>query len=153
MVSYDPAILEDTLAALHAGGAHQCETVVLWLGRRSTSPETVTEVFRPAQVVDRDYFRIPAPAMRDLLRHLRAKELHLLAQVHSHPEEAFHSYADDRWAIVRHIGALSLVVPWFGLQTRADTFLTDVAAFQLDAADQWLPVEPHAVLRKVPHAG
>jgi len=33
------------------------------------------------------------------------------AQVHSHPDEAFHSKGDDEWAIVRHEGALSIVVP------------------------------------------
>ena len=38
----------------------------------------------------------------------------LLAQVHSHPTEAYHSDADDQFAIVTAEGGLSLVVPDFG---------------------------------------
>jgi len=38
----------------------------------------------------------------------------LIAQVHSHPTEAYHSEADDRFAIVTAEGGLSLVVPNFG---------------------------------------
>lgn len=153
MLSCRSEIFDCTLSALHEGGANRCETVVLWLGRRTASPQLITEVFQPEQVVDRDFFRIPASGMRQLLRHLREKELHLLAQVHSHPEEAFHSLADDVWAVVRHVGAVSLVVPWFGLRTRADTFLDDIAAFQLDASDRWLQVEASSVVRSDPSAG
>jgi hypothetical protein len=38
----------------------------------------------------------------------------LIAQVHSHPNEAYHSEADDEYAIVTAEGGLSFVVPNFG---------------------------------------
>ena len=152
MLSCSPEIFDRTLSVLHEGGSNHCETVVLWLGRRTASPQLITEVFRPEQVVDRDFFKIPASGMRHLLHHLRERQLHLLAQVHSHPEEAFHSRADDVWAVVRHVGAVSLVVPWFGMRTGADTFLEDIAAFQLDASDRWLEVEAHSLIRRLPGA-
>jgi hypothetical protein len=45
---------------------------------------------------------------------LAGSSLRLIAQVHSHPSEAYHSDADDRYAIVTAEGGLSLVVPNFG---------------------------------------
>ena len=65
----------------------------------------------------------------------------IAAQVHSHPEEAFHSQADDNWAILRHLGALSIVVPYFANQTSVGNFLRQVAIFRLNDANQWRELE------------
>jgi len=146
MLACPTAIIDETLAHLRAGGAEACETAVLWLGRRSGDDQTIVEAFRPQQIVDRDFFQIPSEGMRALIAHLRGRQFHILAQVHSHPELAFHSRADDRWAIVRHLGAVSLVIPWFGLKTTRGSFLHDVAAFQLDATDRWCEVAPRSIL-------
>lgn len=42
-----------------------------------------------------------------------------VARIHSHPGEAFHSRADDANPVLTHEGALSIVVPFFGLGLRA----------------------------------
>ena len=62
------------------------------------------------------------------------------AQVHTHPAQAFHSEADDQWAIVRHVGALSLVVPYFAKDTRVASFFDDVALFRLSSENAWCEV-------------
>jgi len=85
--------------------------------------------------------------MAALLTYLRESRLQVVAQVHSHPYDAFHSRADDMWAIIRHIGALSLVVPSFGLQTTAETFVNDAAVYVLFADNQWHQVPAARVLR------
>lgn len=41
-----------------------------------------------------------------------------VARIHSHPGEAFHSAADDANPVLTHAGALSIVVPFFGLGLR-----------------------------------
>lgn len=41
-----------------------------------------------------------------------------LARIHSHPDEAFHSHVDDRNPGLTADGALSIVVPFFGLGLR-----------------------------------
>lgn len=41
-----------------------------------------------------------------------------LARIHSHPAEAFHSRTDDDNPVLTHDGALSIVVPFFGLGLR-----------------------------------
>ncbi|MFM0356728.1 hypothetical protein PQR12_24810 [Paraburkholderia nemoris] len=122
-----------TVEILQQGGARNCETVVLWLG----SSNEVREVYRPEQIVDVDFFRLPGESVRALMGHLRATHQRVLAQVHSHPGEAFHSKADDDWAIVRHEGALSFVVPVFAVHTDSGSFQDDVAVYQLSAADKW----------------
>jgi len=131
-------VVNETLASLKAAGVQRHEGVVLWLGRRERAARvTVVEAYVPDQEADDDYFRIPPASMAALLRHLGETNTFLAAQVHSHPREAFHSRADDDWAIVRHLGALSLVVPHFATRTVADTFVTHCAAFRLSERNSW----------------
>lgn len=53
----------------------------------------------------------------ELVRTLGRDELYLV-RVHSHPGDAFHSPTDDRNPALTHEGALSVVVPYFGLGMR-----------------------------------
>lgn len=122
-----------------AGHAHR-ERVVLWLGRQKADTIAVETVFGPIQEAAQDYFHIPRVGMVALLAHLREYRLMVAAQVHSHPDNAFHSRADDAWAIVRHVGALSLVLPFFGLQTSVETFVHDAAVFELLPDNHWYQV-------------
>jgi len=59
------------------------------------------------------YF-VSGETLFQLNRALADTGLRLIAQVHSHPGEAYHSEADDRYAIVTVDGGFSLVVPDFG---------------------------------------
>lgn len=40
------------------------------------------------------------------------------ARIHSHPDEAFHSPTDDANPVLTYVGALSVVVPFYGLGLR-----------------------------------
>ena len=131
-------IVADTINYLRASSLTEC--VVLWLGRREEETILVTEVFLPRQNAEADYFHIPRLGMEELLSYLRANRLMVAAQVHTHPGEAFHSEADDRWAIVRHRGALSLVVPRFCRETSAATFYDDALVFQIDSSGVFVPL-------------
>ena len=83
------------------------------------------------------------------MRHLRSGRLKIVAQVHSHPGEAFHSEVDDEWAIVRHVGALSLVVPGFARWTTPTNFVAQAVAYELSASNQWLHTETIGALRRI----
>jgi proteasome lid subunit RPN8/RPN11 len=107
------------------------ERVVLWLGRRESGGVVVHEVFVPIQETEADYFRIPPHGMSALTDHLHARRLMVAAQVHTHPGDAFHSAADDRWAILRHAGALSFVIARFCQETAAATFEADAHVYRL----------------------
>jgi hypothetical protein len=147
------AILKATLEALNPAGREGRESVALWLVEPRSDTARVAGVHVPAQYSTGDMFQIPRESVVALLELVGRTGLVVAAQVHTHPAEAFHSFADDNWAIVRHHGAISIVLPGFALDTEVSTFWTDAAVFQLSAANEWSPV-PHrlraAVLREEP---
>lgn len=129
--------IEETLRHLREAGQRGNECVVLWFGRESATGIEIEAVYRPAQMAGADIFRIPPAAMREIIGILAQRGWMIAAQVHSHPREAFHSLADDKWAIVRHENALSLVVPYFAANTTAASFLRDQKTFKLTADNRW----------------
>ncbi|MEY9123302.1 Mov34/MPN/PAD-1 family protein [Bradyrhizobium yuanmingense] len=129
--------IEETLKHLQEAGQRGNECVVLWFGRESPMGIEIEAVCRPAQVAGADIFRIPPPAMREIIGILAQHGWMIAAQVHSHPHEAFHSLADDKWAIVRHENALSLVVPYFAARTTAFSFMQDQKTFKLSVGNRW----------------
>jgi hypothetical protein len=134
--------VETTLAHLRVAGRDLKECVVLWLTARPVVlGAIVVEAYRPEQQAAVDRFRISPAAMTALMSHLRTRKLGLAAQVHSHPRRAFHSRADDKWAVVRHEGALSVVVPHFAEGVDIENFLDRIALFSLSADDRWIGIE------------
>jgi proteasome lid subunit RPN8/RPN11 len=134
------AVIESTLSILKLAGQEHRECIVLWLGIRRGDVIEVGEAYRPDHFAREDMFSIPPKSMAELMSYLRDKRLMIAAQVHTHPGEAFHSAADDRLALVRHVGALSLVLPYFAEKTSAEAFVADTAFFELSANDRWLQV-------------
>ncbi|MGA3123166.1 MAG: hypothetical protein ABSF69_20540 [Polyangiaceae bacterium] len=135
-------VLVASLDVLQGVGREGRECVVLWLAKRSPDAINVVDVYKPAQIVAEDSFRIPRESIAALFEILRDRGLMVAAQVHTHPERAFHSAADDRWAIVRHVGVLSLVLPHFAQRTTPQTFFEDVAVFSLSPRNEWLRIGP-----------
>lgn len=132
-------LLEDSIRILKS--SHDKERVILWLGQNVDGVYIVQEVFTPIQLTEADYFRIPVEGMDQLMSKLKSSRRMLVAQVHTHPFEAFHSWADDEWAIVRHVGAYSLVLPFFCSTTNRDTFISNVASFALTEDNHWVSVD------------
>ena len=65
---------------------------------------------------------------------LYKNKLTLIAQVHSHPNEAYHSPTDDRYPIITAIGGFSIVVPYFGFNPIT---VEDWAVFRLNFSKTW----------------
>jgi hypothetical protein len=119
-VAVPRSVIAETLSVMQTFGREGCEALVLWLGQIDTaaSHAEVITAFLPKQnpIKGEDgvgYF-VTGETLFHLNRGLSETGLRLIAQVHSHPTEAFHSEADDRYAIVTAEGGLSLVVPDFG---------------------------------------
>lgn len=136
-MNIDKKLIAETLEHLQDDGRRGVEGVVLWLAENDDDRIRISEVYRPEQQASWGSFRIPRGSMAALLRHLRANGSHIAAQVHSHPEEAFHSPIDDEWAIVRHTGALSLVLPDYALRTSVENFASHAAVYELSATNIW----------------
>lgn len=127
-------VVAATIECLQAGGRMGHERAVLWLG---SGPYRIDELYEPQQLTRVDQFYFDRQSMQMLFAHLREKRLRVLAQVHSHPGRAFHSEADDEWAIVRHAGALSLVLPRFAQEATVANFLNLAATYVLSTRNVW----------------
>ena len=131
-------VLQTTIAVLRRGGERGEERVALWLATAAPSkPASIVEVYEPDQVAEVDYFRLPPVSMRSLMDHLRSTRRRIVAQIHTHPGPAFHSEVDAEWAIVRHIGALSLVLPRFAVSTTPENFLEEVMTYEYSSGGDW----------------
>lgn len=146
MITVCPAtFVERSLGHMREAGRRNCECVVLWLGRRGSDSLVIEDIHLPIQSARADMFHIPRAGMTTLFSELRRRRMMVAAQIHSHPRQAFHSAADDRWAIIRHQGALSLVVPDFAAKTTLATFFDDTKVYQFSSAAQWIEVSGREV--------
>ncbi len=141
LIQCPSAVVASTLEMLQGAGAEGCECVVLWLSNRGSDIKCIVEAYRPEQRATDNRFWIPETGMTALMQHLRFAKLSLVVQVHSHPRRAFHSEIDDANTVVRHEGALSIVVPFFGRKTTPATFVEHSAFFSLTSDDKWKEVE------------
>lgn len=139
---------DKTNEALQRAGQKKRELFVLWSSRVGPNDCTISTVHVPKQTS----YTLPS----GLLVRVDGAELHrfntwlfehderLVAQVHAHPGQAYHSETDDTFPIVTAEGGLSIVVPDFaavGLEDPA------TAIYRLRDGD-WKP-QPSDVLKVV----
>jgi hypothetical protein len=112
-------IVAETIAVMQEAGAGGFEAFVIWGGRWS-APDTigVTTAYLPTQTPHQTPEGLAVTLDGDALfaanMSMYQRDEILVAQVHSHPTDAFHSELDDAMPIVTMRGALSGVVPDFG---------------------------------------
>jgi hypothetical protein len=130
-----PAIARRTEKALRDAGNDGYEMFVLWTGRRDGPVFRVIDGHIPRQVSSRTrtglLVRIEGEALHKLNLWLYENQQELGAQVHAHPEDAFHSDTDDTFPVVTTLGGLSLVVADF---CRDGLLAETSAAFRLGAS-------------------
>jgi hypothetical protein len=108
------------------------EGVVLWLG--GTASGTVDQMIIPEQETTLLSFDVPMPERQRIARALVGTGRAVLAQVHSHPAQAFHSPVDDQRALPRRVGSISLVIP---NQGRNPSLLDGAALYVLGPDGTW----------------
>ena len=101
-------------------GLRGCEGWVLWIGVIDGSSAKVTAAYIPEQKAFSAgggvCVMVESTALHKLNVLLHGSGLQLIAQVHSHPGEAYHSETDDEFPIATTVGAFSIVVPDFAVQ-------------------------------------
>lgn len=131
-------VVDATQTHLRAAGRRGLEGMALWAGRQDGACFEVTDAVIPRQQGHRtDHglaVSVPGVELHRINMLLHRAGLRLVAQVHSHPTEAFHSDTDDRYAIATALGCLSLVVPDFAVRPFA---LHDCAAYRLTRRRWW----------------
>jgi proteasome lid subunit RPN8/RPN11 len=113
------------------------EKVILFLGKKTKEAFMVQEFVVPVQKADTDYFEIPPESVREIMKTLCACRLMIVGQIHTHPLDAFHSEADDRYAIIRQLNAYSIVLPHFAQPVTVQNFHSLAAVFTLNQQNRW----------------
>jgi hypothetical protein len=135
-------VLMDGYEFMRSAGRLRLEGMVLWAGKQRDSIFTVTELIVPKQkgvsTADGVCAIVEADELARLNMHLYRNSLELVAQVHTHPTEAYHSSTDDEYAIATTIGCFSIVVPNFAVVSYA---LAQCAVYRLDVGGAWLEVD------------
>lgn len=131
-------LFEHSHETLRTIGEAGVEGLVLWAGVAENDRFMVQAVLRPAQHCSSgEHGLLVLVDGRELHRigvWLYERHMQFIAQVHSHPTDAYHSSTDDTIPIVTTEGGLSLVVPDFALGAAC---LADYAVFRLGATGAW----------------
>ena len=139
-------ILDTTWAFLRERGEREVEAVVLWVGVvHDEAHAEVLVAIPPPQIAYRSddglWVEIPQDGLSELIGALPAG-VQVLARVHSHPGEAYHSDLDNTNMVIAHEGAISIVVPDFG---DCAVSLGVCSVNRLRADGRWDELNPGAV--------
>src|SRR4051812_32975161 len=105
-------LLARTFSHFRECGAGQRECQALWVSPWS-APETITQVVHGQHRAHVGGFEVKDAWLHQFWIELARTNCGIRVQVHTHPEEAFHSATDDAYPIVHSTGFLSLVIPNF----------------------------------------
>lgn len=110
-------VLNESRELLRGPGADGLESVVVWVGTVvDDTTARIVAAIRPGQIAYRSEagcaVEVPPQALSELIAAMPRGFL-VLARLHTHPGEAFHSHVDDTNMLISHQGAISIVVPNF----------------------------------------
>ena len=128
-------LVRESALMLREMSADGTEAVLLWVGVRNDAHARVKRIVVPEFTSTWQYFEVSLDVRSVLAGALAAEGEMVLAQLHTHPGPAFHSRADDRFALPRHTGAISIVVPNFAADWNGD--LEDVSVNVHRGAGVW----------------
>jgi hypothetical protein len=119
-------------------GSRGDEGIALWVGTVEETTFHVTRTLIPRQLGVRTLGGICITVDGDELHRINMwlyeQGLRLIAQLHSHPTEAYHSETDDTYPIATTQGCLSLVIPDFAVRPFT---LDECAVYRLDQRGTW----------------
>ena len=107
-----PDQLALTIRLLRDRGELGEEGYVVWVGEMAPVP-AVREVWPVSADGDGAHAHVSFDDVLALAERVHARGWFILAQVHSHPFDAFHSIVDDRHPVSHQKGFISIVVPNF----------------------------------------
>jgi hypothetical protein len=139
IVTIPQSIIAETHALLRESGIEGYEAIALWAGTFSAGSQfDVSAVIRPAQRATRTndglLASVDGTELFRVNKLLNDRGLRLLAQLHTHPTDAYHSDTDDTFPLLSARGSLSIVVPDFA---RDPLSFDKCAVYQLEAGNVW----------------
>jgi hypothetical protein len=132
------ANLEKAFKLLRYAGSKGVEGICLFAGKINDTTFIVEETIIPSQksyILEQGLmYSVDSEELHRLNIWLYQNEMQLIAQIHSHPGEAYHSLADDRYPIVDAFGGISIVVPYFAV---GEVSLLNTAVYRLSLNRTW----------------
>lgn len=130
--------LEKAYKFLRYAGTKGVEGICLFAGHMKESSFIIKETIIPIQkgyIMEQGLmYAVESNELHNLNVWLYENKMQLIAQIHSHPREAYHSLADDRYPIVDSYGGISIVVPDFA---SGEVSLFDTAIYRLSLSKTW----------------
>lgn len=113
------SVFEETRQAFLTG---RHEVFAIWVAGRGSEPEAPIAVRRcvvpaqaPGQTAYGVYVRIESAELQRIQLDNHRKGERSVIQLHTHPgRDVTMSELDREWEVVRHVGALSIIVPHYG---------------------------------------
>ena len=90
------------------------EGVAFLLGRTDGACTVALTTVRPKATTGPGHFHVSADDMASVIAYAMDRDLEIVAQVHTHPVDAFHSDGDEDGANIRYDGFISIVLPRYG---------------------------------------
>lgn len=142
-------VLSDSRELLRERGRKGLEAVVVWVGDVVDDTRArVAVAMRPGQIAYRSAagcaVEVPPEALSELIGAL-PDDMFVLARLHTHPTEAYHSEVDDTNMLISHHGAISIVVPYFA---RDPLELSRCSVNELRHGTGWVELTPAEVSRR-----
>ena len=143
-------VIDATMDFLRHRGTMGLEAFSLWAGTADENIFTVRANIIPAQeghVSDSGVCVSVGPEeLHRLNVWLYENKMVLIAQIHSHPAEAYHSDTDDAYPIATTVGCISIVIPNFARQS----FSTGrCAIYRLNESKEWAYLDTPEVLKLI----
>ena len=138
--------VEKAYSFLRMAGEKAYEAVALFAGSVEGRKAEVKEVILPEQrsfkLKSGLMYKVDGEELHRINIWLYENKLKLLAQIHSHPTEAYHSEADDEFPIISTVGGLSIVVPNFA---SGKMNYMDWAYYRLSESASWDELDESAI--------
>jgi len=136
-------VLPQTQKWLREVGKMRNEAFVLWAGSfQSSEIFIVTSAIFPEQRTFRTStgvgVHVSGEELFNVSRWLYESKQVLIAQIHTHPTQAYHSDTDDNFPLVTTKGQFSIVVPFFAREPLHN--LSDCAVYRLNNQNRWNPL-------------
>ena len=123
---------------LRAVGRRGYEGMALWVGKRLGSVFVVEETIIPKQQGHQTplgvYVEVGGDELHRINVWLYEHEMELIAQLHSHPTDAYHSSTDDEFPIATTVGSVSIVLPNYAVDPFA---VGNCAVYRLSQDNVW----------------
>ncbi len=131
--------IADAYKLMRYAGSKGVEGMALFAGKQKGNTFQIFETIIPKQNSYRLesglMYAVDAEELHRINEWLYNNDYRIFAQIHSHPQEAYHSETDNQYPIVATVGGISIVVPRFASDSISINYW---AVYRLSSDNIWV---------------